>query len=70
MITCCRALAHARLLIEAGADILDLGAESSRPGAPAAVPADIQLAAPGAVAGCAWPVVRYRFRWFPPIRRS
>lgn len=30
-----RAVAHARRLIEEGADLLDLGAESSRPGAPA-----------------------------------
>ncbi|MDP2795321.1 MAG: dihydropteroate synthase [Sulfurisoma sp.] len=29
-----RAIAHARVQLEAGADILDLGAESSRPGAP------------------------------------
>jgi len=29
-----RAIAHAHVQIEAGADILDLGAESSRPGAP------------------------------------
>ena len=30
-----RAIAHARAQLDAGADILDLGAESSRPGAPA-----------------------------------
>ncbi len=30
-----RAIAHARQLLEEGADILDLGAESTRPGAPA-----------------------------------
>lgn len=30
-----RAVAHARQLIDEGADLLDLGAESSRPGAPA-----------------------------------
>ena len=37
------AIAHAAAQKEAGADILDLGAESSRPGA-AAVPADLELA--------------------------
>ncbi|MEZ5649199.1 MAG: dihydropteroate synthase [Burkholderiaceae bacterium] len=36
-----RALAHAQRLTDEGADILDLGAESSRPGAPP-VPADEQ----------------------------
>ena len=36
------AIAHARRLIEEGADILDLGGESSRPGA-APVPADEEL---------------------------
>lgn len=38
-----RALAHAEAQIAAGADILDLGAESSRPGAPA-VPAAEEVA--------------------------
>jgi dihydropteroate synthase len=37
------AIAHAASLRDAGADILDLGAESTRPGA-APVPADIELA--------------------------
>ncbi len=37
------ALRHARLLLDAGADALDLGAESSRPGA-APVPVDVELA--------------------------
>lgn len=36
------ALAHAHRMIEDGADLLDLGAESTRPGAPL-VPADIEL---------------------------
>jgi dihydropteroate synthase len=38
-----RAIAHARGQIEAGADILDLGAESTRPGAPP-VPEEEELA--------------------------
>ncbi|MDP2826321.1 MAG: dihydropteroate synthase, partial [Sulfuritalea sp.] len=38
-----RAIAHAHAQIEAGADILDLGAESSRPGAPP-VPAEEEQA--------------------------
>jgi dihydropteroate synthase len=37
-----RAIAHAQAQIEAGADILDLGAESTRPGAPS-VPEDEEL---------------------------
>lgn len=37
------AIAHARRLMEEGADLLDIGAESSRPGADAAVPADEEL---------------------------
>ncbi len=37
------AVAHARLLIEEGADLVDLGAESSRPGAAAAVSAEEEL---------------------------
>lgn len=37
------ALAHARALVDEGADILDIGAESSRPGA-APVPANVQCA--------------------------
>lgn len=35
-----RALAHAETLVEEGADMLDVGAESTRPGRPAPVPAD------------------------------
>jgi dihydropteroate synthase len=35
-----RAIAHARVQLEAGADILDLGAESSRPGASAVAEGD------------------------------
>ena len=31
------ALAHAQALLEQGADLLDIGGESTRPGAPAAV---------------------------------
>lgn len=38
-----KALAHAHLLIEQGADILDLGGESTRPGAPT-VPVEQELA--------------------------
>ena len=38
------AIAHARLLIDQGADILDIGGESTRPGA-APVPADEEIAA-------------------------
>ena len=37
------AIAHARKLIEEGADLIDLGAESSRPGAAAVVSADEEL---------------------------
>ncbi len=37
------AIAHARSLIEEGADLIDLGAESSRPGAAAVVNADEEL---------------------------
>lgn len=37
------AIAHARRLVEQGADLLDLGAESTRPGAPP-VPAELELA--------------------------
>lgn len=37
------AIAHARKLIEEGADLVDLGAESSRPGAAAVVSADEEL---------------------------
>lgn len=37
------AIAHARGLIEEGADIIDIGAESSRPGATAAVSPDEEL---------------------------
>jgi dihydropteroate synthase len=37
------AIAHARQLIEEGADLVDLGAESSRPGAPAVVSAEEEL---------------------------
>jgi dihydropteroate synthase len=37
------AIAHARKLIEEGADLIDLGAESSRPGAAALVSADEEL---------------------------
>ena len=37
------AIAHARTLIEEGADLIDLGAESSRPGAAAVVSADEEL---------------------------
>lgn len=37
------AIAHARRLVEQGADLLDLGAESTRPGAPP-VPAGLELA--------------------------
>jgi dihydropteroate synthase len=37
------AIAHARRLLEEGADLIDLGAESSRPGADAAVSADEEL---------------------------
>jgi dihydropteroate synthase len=40
---CAAAIAHAEAQRAAGADILDLGAESSRPGAPA-VPADVERA--------------------------
>jgi dihydropteroate synthase len=36
------AIAHARRLVEEGADLLDLGAESTRPGAPP-VPAELEL---------------------------
>jgi dihydropteroate synthase len=36
------AIAHAQRLVEEGADLLDLGAESTRPGAPP-VPAEIEL---------------------------
>lgn len=36
------AIAHAHRLIEEGADLIDLGAESTRPGAPA-VPAELEL---------------------------
>ncbi len=36
------ALAHCEVLVRAGADILDIGGESTRPGAPA-VPLDIEL---------------------------
>ena len=36
------AIAHARALVDEGADLLDFGAESTRPGA-APVPADVQL---------------------------
>jgi dihydropteroate synthase len=39
------AIAHALRLVAEGADLLDLGAESTRPGAPP-VPADVELAAP------------------------
>ena len=38
-----RAIAHGRKLIEEGADLIDLGAESSRPGAAAVVSADEEL---------------------------
>ena len=38
-----RAIAHARKLIEEGADLIDLGAESSRPGAAAVVSAEEEL---------------------------
>jgi dihydropteroate synthase len=37
------AIAHARRLVEDGADLLDIGAESSRPGADTAVPAGEEL---------------------------
>ncbi len=37
------AIAHARKLMEEGADLIDLGAESSRPGAAAVVSADEEL---------------------------
>lgn len=37
-----QAVAHARLLVEEGADLLDIGGESTRPGAQA-VPADEEL---------------------------
>lgn len=37
------AIAHAHRLLEEGADLLDLGAESTRPGAPP-VPAEVELA--------------------------
>src|ERR1019366_5231619 len=37
------AIAHAHKLIEEGADLVDLGAESSRPGAVAVVSADEEL---------------------------
>jgi dihydropteroate synthase len=44
-----QAVHHASALIEAGADMLDLGAESTRPGRPEAVPADEEWARLGPV---------------------
>lgn len=54
-----RAIAHARKLIEEGADILDLGAESSRPGAiPASLEEELDRLLPvlDALADCGVPI--------------
>jgi len=54
-----RAIAHARHQIETGADLLDLGAESSRPGAKATVldeELDRLLPVLDALAGCGVPI--------------
>lgn len=54
-----RAIAHARYQLEAGADILDLGAESSRPGAvPVSESAELQRLLP---------VLEYIVDWGVPI---
>ncbi|WP_374357934.1 dihydropteroate synthase [Chitinimonas sp.] len=53
------ALAHARRLLDEGADILDIGGESTRPGAPA-VPLDEELAR-------VMPVLRELHGWGVPI---
>jgi len=52
-------IAHAQLLLEQGADILDIGGESSRPGAPVLDPADewARIA----------PVLQEAVRWQVPI---
>ncbi len=54
-----RAVAHARAQIDAGADLLDLGAESSRPGAiPASLDDELRRLLPvlEALAGCGVPI--------------
>ncbi len=54
-----RAIEHAQRQIEAGADLLDLGAESSRPGAiPASLDEELERLLPvlDALAGCGVPV--------------
>jgi dihydropteroate synthase len=54
-----RAIAHARQQIDAGADLLDLGAESSRPGAlPASLDDELTRLLPvlDALAGCGVPI--------------
>lgn len=54
-----RAVAYARRQIEAGADLLDIGAESSRPGAvPVSVDEELRLLLPvlDALAGCGVPI--------------
>ena len=54
-----RAIVHARKLIEEGADMLDLGAESSRPGAiPASIEEEMDRLLPvlGALADCGVPL--------------
>lgn len=54
-----RAIAHAQAQIDAGADILDLGAESSRPGAiPTALDEELNRLLPvlAALAGCGVPI--------------
>ncbi|MFT4192468.1 MAG: dihydropteroate synthase [Comamonas sp.] len=53
------ALAHAEALLAQGADILDIGGESTRPGSPA-VPLDEELAR-------VLPVVREAVRWGVPV---
>ena len=54
-----RAIEHARLQMEAGADILDLGAESSRPGA---IPTPLELELQRLV-----PVLQELARWDVPV---